>query len=115
MTVTFFNKGAFFPNGEDPVYAYTILCDNGVVFDTMERDYIAPGTRLVLEDDYCMPESGWIHWGCESCSMPYWTRSRPNGSVTCPVCGHKETVPEDAVMLPYEGADESDLAGDEEE
>lgn len=109
MIATFFNRGSI------PVldlFHYTVLCDNGVAFDTRETDFISTGTKLVLPDDWCSEDSGWVHWQC-SCGLVFWTRSRPGGKVQCPACNTEEDVPTDAIMLPYEGADITDLDDDD--
>lgn len=107
MTCTLNHKGSI-RRDEEWYHQYQVICDNGVVFDTEEDDYYKSGTRLVLSDDICMEDSGWVHWQCGSCNTPYWSRSRPGGEIRCPICGAVETVPLEAKMMPFEGADETD-------
>jgi len=100
----------FYYSGYSPVlerYYYHVLCDNGVAFDTVEYEYVGKtGLRLVLPDEWCMPESGWVYWGCDECGVQFWTRTFPGGKVTCPSCGRIDTCPEDAIMMEYEGQTE---------
>jgi hypothetical protein len=95
------------------MWDYAVLCENGVVFDIREATYFKHKTKLVMHDDMCMPESGWIEWQCEQDGLHYWTRTRPGGIVACPLCNHIETCPDWAVMLPYEGADIRDVGKDD--
>lgn len=87
---------------------YIIVCDNGVIFETREDVCYKTGTRVSLNDDQCQFDSGWIEWKCDKDGLEYWTRSRPGGEVICPMCNNVETVPRDAIMMPFEGADMAD-------
>jgi len=104
-----------YPHGYLPqldLYHYTVLCDNGVVFDLMEPSYFSKHQRLSLHDDMCQIDSGWIEWECDKCRIQHWTRTRPGGIVQCPCCSYEEICPEYAIMLPYEGATTSDIEDD---
>ena len=112
MIATFYHRGTY-PTLN--IYCYDVFCENGIVFQTKEYTYIKHESRHILPDDMCMFDSGWLHWQCEKDGLAYWTRTRPGGKVCCPMCGHEEIVPLEAVMMPFEGADMNDYIRELEE
>jgi len=58
---------------------------------------------LVLPDDICALDSGYIEWECAQCKLQFWARTRPGGEVLCPVCNNKEICPETVTLSLYEG------------
>jgi len=106
MIVTFYERGCW---ASLDLWDYTVLCDNGVVFDLREAQYIRTGTRLVLPDDMCQTDSGWVEYQCDNCYYEFWTRTRPGGTITCPACSSSYVCVEDAIMFPFEGADLTDV------
>lgn len=107
MVVTLTHHGVINVDGEY-FHEYTVVGDNGVVFDTREEEYYKTGTRLDIPDDLCSEDSGWLPWHCNMCGWDWWLRSRPGGVAHCPTCGEEETIPSDIKMLPFEGAKEID-------
>ena len=89
-------------------FLYHILCENGEAFEVYDDKFYKTGTELNLPDDMCMPDSGWVQWLCNNCTVDFWIRSRPCGMVQCPCCESMFEVPSDAIMLPFEGANYND-------
>jgi len=98
LTATFYYRGYGHDSTGVGFYHYDVLCDNGVVFRTKEHEYISTGTRLVLQDDACMPDSGDITWQCGVCGMVWEVRTRPTATVTCPRCSTQEQIPEGLIL-----------------
>lgn len=101
MIATFYYKG-YFPQKE--MYFYTVLCDSGAVFETLEPEYFKTGTKQHLPDDMCQLDSGWIQWQCEKDGLQFWTRTRPGGKVICPMCGNEEECPLDTRLMTGEAS-----------
>jgi hypothetical protein len=77
----------------------------GTVRHITDDNLIPTGTVADLPDYQWGVDSGWIHWHCDKCHATFWTLATPGGPIQCLCCEATDTVPNDAIVLLYEGSD----------
>lgn len=87
--------------GDTYVHTYAAFAESGWGGEYEDGAFVRNGS-YELPDDMFSIDSGWVHWCCDSCGTAFWKRSRPGGSIECPMCNSIEQVPEDAQMEEYE-------------
>jgi ribosomal protein S27E len=93
----------YFPQAEK--HHYMCHSEAGVLRHMTDDEYIPTGTVVDLPYYQWNENSGWLHWQCDKCKAIFWTLGSPGSPVECLCCGAVDTVPLDAVVQEYEGAE----------
>ena len=77
-------------------HEYLLQADNGLVAKEEARVFIPTGTVFDLPDEEWSPDTEEYELRCDNCGYEYSKKALPGFTVSCPICGVEEKLPDES-------------------